>query len=304
MQKNTGQTNKRKYLITLYKTRSIVALFASVFVFLITAVSIGYELQHLDNWKENIFCFFTILSNMFAALGAVFMVPYAVEGIRKKRFELPGWIVMLQYSGAVCVAITLVTTLLLILPLVGESAVEGTNLPLHFITPPLTILLFASVESCYKLPRKSAVIALIPFWTYMIVYYINVVVIGEENGGWKDIYHIAEYWPAWVSVIIMFSIGFLIAWILLWGQNRLTDISIGRLTSMWTDDLEDADLLVEAFGLGRYMGKHCDKTSLTAPLDIFYMMHDRYGISVEALSKAFSKGALDSIEERKAKHEL
>lgn len=302
--KKPARQNKRRYLISLYHTRSVLALDASILVFCITAFSIGYELRQFDTWNTNMFCFFTILSNMFAAIGAMLMMPYAVAGIRKKRFELPGWIVMVQYSGAVCVAVTMMTTLLLLIPVEGEAAVAGTNLYLHLITPPLTIILFASVESCYKLPRWCIPVALVPYWLYMIVYYINVIVIGEENGGWKDIYHIAEFWPAWISVVGMFIAGLVIAWALLWGHNRLTDISVKRLTDMWTDDLGEADLLVEAFGLGRYMGKHCDAAGLTMPLDIFYMMHDRYGIPVESLARAFYKGALDSIEERKAKHDI
>ncbi len=288
--------SKKQYLISLYKTRSTVALAAGILVFCLTSACVIYELQHQENWGEHIFHFFTFLSNLLAAVAAILMVPYAAEGIRKKRFVLPNWIVLLQYSGAVCVAITMISTFAIVLPFQGMTAFKGTNFWLHVVSPLCTIALFGCVETGVALPKRSVAAAQIPYWIYMAVYYYNVVILGKERGGWKDIYQIASVWPVWVSVILMLAIGMITAVVLRLIHNRLCEKSIQRITRIWRDDMEDTELLIEAFGLGRYMGKHCDASDLTVPLDIFGAMRDRYGISVEALTKAFIRGALDSIE--------
>lgn len=287
--------DKKRYLISLYKTRSRVALIAGILVFCITMTCVFYELQHLDNWRENIFHYFTFISNMIAALSSIMMVPYAVEGIRKKRFILPNWIVIMQYSAAVCVGITMVTTLAIIFPTQGMTAFGGSNFWLHVVSPLCTIILFNCIETPVEISKKCVAIALIPYWIYMIVYYYEVIIVGKENGGWVDIYSIESLWPAWVSVILMFVIGFIVAVIMRIIHNRLCRKSTERMTRIWRDDMEDTELLIEAFGLGRYMGRHCDPSDITVPLDIFAAMRDRYGISIEKLTKAFIRGALDSI---------
>ena len=46
-----------------------------------------------------LFRYFTIDMNLFGAVGAGMIVPYAVEGIRKKRFSCPRWTAKLYYVG-------------------------------------------------------------------------------------------------------------------------------------------------------------------------------------------------------------
>ncbi len=69
--------------------------------------------------RESLFHYFTVLSNIFSAVGAAFMIPYAVEGIRRKRFVLPRWVVLFQYCGALGVFITLTSAVMFILPVSG-----------------------------------------------------------------------------------------------------------------------------------------------------------------------------------------
>ena len=292
---------QKQYLIDLERKRSVIALVAGILVFCITSGAVRFVIEYNVGLSESRLHYFTTLSNLLSAVGAAFMIPYAVEGIRKKRFTLPRWVVLLQYAGASCVAITMMSAICLILPTQGLSAFSGTDFWLHLITPICTIVLFQSVETGVSLTRRHTLLALIPYWAYMIVYYIMVVIIGKEKGGWSDFYMTGHFWPVWISILLMLAVGFGVATVLRVIQNRRAASSRSRITRLWREDMDPTELRIEAFGLGRYMGKHCQGSELTIPVDIFQMMAERFDVSAEDLIRAFVKGALDSMEGRDVK---
>ena len=111
--------NRKQYLISPEKSRSVAALVAGALVFAGTLLCVFWA---IDLYRSMMLQYFTLLSNLLSAIGAAFMIPYAVEGIRKKRFTLPRWVVLFQFSGAVCVSITMVAALGIILPVQGARA--------------------------------------------------------------------------------------------------------------------------------------------------------------------------------------
>ena len=288
----------KKYLIALEETRSIVALISSIIVLFCTLAAVFVMIDNNQEGEEHPLHYFTVLSNLLSATGAAFMLPFAVEGVRKKRFVLPRWVVLFQYAGATCVAITMITSLAIILPTQGIEKMTGANFWLHIVTPACTVILFQSVESGIAFRRIDIPISLAPYWTYMLIYSIMAVVIGEERGGWSDFYMTQAFWPAWVSVILMLTIGFAVSAAMRIVQNRRAEQCKKRIARTWSRDLEPTQILIEAFGLGRYIGSKCSIEELTVPLDIFAMMSERYGVPAEKLTKAYIKGALDSIGER------
>ena len=286
------QKQKKKYLIALEETRSILALAAGTLVFICTLLCVFWAIGVFD---AGMLQYYTLLSNLLAAVGAAFMIPYAVEGVRKKRFVLPRWVVLFQCAGAVCVTITMVTALGLILPTQGaRQAFEQFNFWLHVVTPLATVVLFQCVESGVSLTKREMLLALVPYWAYMLTYLVMVVLLGR----WKDIYSVTAYLPVWVSFPVMLVLGLAIAAVLRRIQNRRAAQSWSRIARMWSGDVERTELLIEAFGLGRYIGAVCDAGELTVPLDIFKAMAERYGVSIDALTKAYVKGALDAVEEK------
>ncbi len=290
----------KKYLIALEETRSIVALIASILIFLCTLASVFIMIGETEEGGESALHFFTVLSNLLSAAGAAFMLPFAVEGIRKKRFVLPRWLVVFQYAGAASVAITMVSFFLLILPTQGMGAWDGISPWLHIVTPTATVILFQCVETRVTFRRRDLFLSLIPFWTYAAVYSVMVVFIGKERGGWNDFYLTMAFWSPWISFFLMLALGFAVSLLLFVVHNKHAAQSLKRISKAWSDDLEPTELLIEAFGLGRYIGSRCPPEELTVPLDIFAAMEERFGISVERLTKAYVKGALGSLEERKA----
>ena len=290
--------SQNQYLIALEEMHSIVALVAGILIFVCALASIFVMAVDDNTAYEFPLHYFTVWSNLLSAVAAAFMIPYAVDGIKAKRFILPRWIVLLQYAGANCLAITLVSTLTIILPTQGVEAVSGTNFWLHIITPALTLILFQCVEAGVVFKRPELLLTLIPYWVYMAVYFLMVILIGEENGGWSDFYMTQAFWPAWVSALLMTTIGFLVSTILLIIHNKRAEQSWKQVKKMWSDDLEPTQLLIEAFGLGRYMGAKYTDGELAIPLDIIMVMSKQYDIPLDQLTKAYVKGALDAFEER------
>ena len=294
-------SSKKEYLISLYHTRSIIALAAGVLVVCLAMTAVASKIMVYAYAEENRLHYFTIQSNILAAAGAAFLIPYAIEGIRKKRFTLPRWLVVFHYTCASCAAITFVAALVIILPVRGLTAVTGTDFWLHLIVPVCNVILFQSLETGISLKRRDTLIALIPYWLYIIVYFIEVYVIGKENGGWSDFYMTQNFFPMWISLILMLVLGFAVASCLRMVQNRRAAQSRNRITRLWPEDMEPQEVLIEAFGLGRYMGAHCDASDLVVPVDIFTMLEERYGVGLDALTKAYIKGSLDAMKGRNLK---
>ena len=289
--------SRKEYLIGLYRTRSIIALIVGIGVLCCTISAVAWGLYRNVAGEENLFHYFTVLSNLLAAVGAVLMIPYAAEGIREKRFLVPKWVVLFQFSGTVCVAITLLSTLLIILPTQGFSqGLTGMNFWLHLIAPLLTVVLFQCVETGVSLSIKEMMAALIPYWAYMIVYFIMVYLVTPEEGGWSDIYMTKDYLPPWGVALMMFLLGLFVAFVLRLIQNKRAEGSRRRITRLWEAEMDPVELKIEAFGLGRLMGQR-KKGDAPIPMDIFEMMTERYDVTLPELIRAYRKGVQDSMEE-------
>lgn len=155
------------------------------------------------------FHLFTVFSNCVSALACFLSLPFAVEGIRKNRYDIPEWCLTLHYAGAVSVCITMIFTFCFIFPFKGpELAFGGPNLFMHVICPILCICTFLFLESEHRMTMVNTLVSLIPFAAYAVVYYINVVVLGEAGGGWRDIYMLNTMVPLWVSMPMMILLAF------------------------------------------------------------------------------------------------
>ena len=297
--KEKESKHSKKYLIALAEKHSILALCAGLLLFVCTFAAIIIWIGNYDHMEEPPLHYFTALSNLVSAIAAAFMIPYAVDGIRKKHFVLPRYIVLFQFSAATCVSVTMFTSLALILPTQGAMAVTGTNFWLHIVTPLCAVILFQCVETGVSISRHEAILCLIPYWVYIAVYFVMVVIVGKERGGWSDFYMAKAFWPAWISVILFLIIGFAMALVLRLVHNRLTVQFWKRVTRMWTDDMMPEEMLVEAFGLGRYVGRNINsEIELSVPINIFEEMSKRYGLPMEKLINAYIYGALDSIRQK------
>ena len=192
--------------------------------------------------------------------------------------------------------------LLVILPVNGDDAVTGINFWLHLVTPLLTVILFLCVETSVLYTRRDTALIHVPYWAYLVVYWVMAILIGEEKGGWRDFYNVRMLRSLWILLPILLLLGYFVAIILRRLHNYRARKGMKRISGMWSKDLEPIELKIEVFGLGRYMGAQYQGDERSMPFDIFEIMTKRYDVTMEELTRAYIRGFLDSSEEKRKRN--
>jgi len=294
----------RGYIINLSRSRSILALIASLITvgFSIYAI-VGGIIMYVKMGKSpgELFHWFTTISNTLTAFAAAMIIPFAVEGSRNKSFSYPKWIAMFHYSGIVCTTLTMTLSLGIMSWSDPETAFGGYNRYLHVLCPIMVLLAFLMVESGIRYTVRDAFLAIIPAVIYIAVYVWEVVIIGQENGGWEDMYNALTLFPLPVPVllVILFLTVLGISLLIRWFYNKLTAAREKRMNErLWPKDTNPVEINIEIFGLGRYMGAHADTKYIGLPLDLIKKIADRYDIKTETLLRPYIRGLLDSLNDR------
>ena len=301
----TRVQKERDLIIQLYRFRSVIALAASVCVVVFTfrAVVGGLITNPNEVTPErgaNLYKLFTVNSNTLSALGAAFLVPYAIEGVRRRRFSFPKWVLLVQYSGTICTTLTMIFALTLIWPVLGSLAVTGMNFWLHIVCPILAIVLLMSVESDnIRLTPGDSLLCLLPFYLYALVYISNVLLLGEQHGGWRDIYRLITYFPAFLTTPIMFLLGLSVAALLRIGYNKLSDFRHKRMVESWPDDADPTEIKISVFGVGYQTGLHSEESNIVVPMDLFDTLSEKYDLSTHELNRAYITGAEGGMRQRR-----
>ena len=294
------KTTKRIHLVNLYKWRSITALIACLITVVLTSGSVVYAVANDSSQIVNSeFEWFTVDSNCLTAFAAIMIIPYAIDGIRKKRFVYPKWALMIHYAGAICTTLTLVFALCFISWFNPELAFGEENVFLHIVCPLTVLISFFMVESSYKLTIKDTLIALIPFIAYSLLYLYNVVFARS----WDDHYMLNTFAPYYVSMPLMYLITYHIAVFIRKIHNKLVSYREKKMKILWDDDISPVEVKIEMYSLGFHAGLHQNVYDVSIPFDILYDVSNRFDISVSDLSKAYVKGAIDGLKERERNSE-
>ena len=290
--------DRHVYLIDLNKWKSAVALIACSSTFFFTLASIVSSLIQYSQvgWSlRDYFRYYTTLSNMLAAVAAVFTIPFAINGLRKKRFVYPRWLFLLHYMGTICTTMTFVFAIFFILPWDSWFAVGGTQLYLHVVCPIAILIAFELVESGYQITRKNTLNCLLPFFIYTLVYVFQVVFLGEANGGWEDLYLLNTLVPFYISLPAVWLLAYVIATLIRILANRLDDRRRKHLISFWKEDLEPVEVKTEVYGLGRLYGQLDSRSELSIPYDTLELLAERYSMDPADLLKVYMKGLTDAL---------
>ena len=165
--------------------------------------------QNFDNMGIRTFCMFTVNSNILAALSSFAIIPYAIDGLRKKEYILPNWVVVFMLTGTTAVALTFLVSLFILSPVKGFVLIfTGSRFFLHGVCPILNILAFCVFVTSHKITVKQSFFALIPVAIYAIVYFVMVVLIPKDLGGWDDFYGFATRVPIWISATVSLPLTF------------------------------------------------------------------------------------------------
>jgi hypothetical protein len=151
----------------------------------------------------------TVNSNILAAVSSFAIIPYAIDGIRRKEYSLPNWVVVFMMTGTASVALTFLVSLLVLSPVKGFVLIfTGSRFFLHGVCPILNILAFGVFVTSHKITVKQSFFALIPVAIYAIVYFVMVVLIPKDLGGWDDFYGFATRVPIWISATVILPLTF------------------------------------------------------------------------------------------------
>lgn len=290
-----------KYQISIF--RCIIALLISTAIMSILAVQIVQEVVRLDDSVAySVFVYFTTVSNIFAAYAAILTVPYALDGIFKRRYNVSTQITKLLFCGAVCVTVTMILALCLLWPINGDDAVTGYNFWCHIVCPILVLSLFAIVSREKPVRISDCIFSTIPFLLYECLYIIMVVVVGPEHGGWEDFYCILKAMPIGVAIPAITGAVFLIAFVFRAVHNSRAKV---RREKMIEDIIrfyqpeDGTDLRFMLYEMGEFMGGYDGQYELTIPIQLLQILAEQYSdIQLDDMVKIYTKGALNYIKNK------
>ena len=290
-----NKDKKRVHLINLFRWRSIVALCACLVTLFFSLVPIGYSLQYksLDGIRH-LFRYFTNDTNIMTALAAVLIVPYAIEGISKKRLTYPKWLQRIHYAGTTNLLLILVFSVCFISQYDPVLAFGNANFFLHIICPIMITISFFMTEANYPLDRKDNLIALIPVFSYACLYLYKVIIAKT----WPDLYMLNAYIPFYVSAVLMFLLAYLLGWLIRFLYNKLRSFREKKLKLIWGEELDPVTIRIEIYSLGFHAGLHENKENISVPMDILQDVADRFDLKVEDLAKAYLKGTIEGLKEK------
>ncbi len=201
------------------------------------------EDENFDHMGLQTFCMFTVVSNIFCAAGMAMVIPYTLDGLRTRNYHMPRWIVNVVYMGVTAVTLTFLVSLFILAPVKGFLLIfTGSRFFLHAICPLLAIDAFCFFMSEKRLELKDSLLALIPVFIYAVIYYVMVVVVGEENGGWSDFYGFLTRLPTWVPLTVIMPLTFLIATVIRVLHNRSFDRRKAEEAAHFTAVLRNTDI--------------------------------------------------------------
>ena len=288
--------NKKVHLVNLFKWRSTIALIACLITIFLTSGSVIYGiLTDTTDSVQTEFRWFTIDSNILTAFAALMILPFAIDGILKKRFTYPKWMLIIHYQGTICTTLTMIFVLCFISWYDPHLAFGEENFFLHIICPLAVLISFFMVESNHRLTKKETLLGLIPFTIYSVMYFYNVVITKR----WDDLYQLNTLAPFYVSLPLMLILAYGIALIIRLIHNYLSRYRERKMKQIWDEDLDPVTIKIEVYSLGVHSGMYQDKEDLSVPFDILEEISKKFDIRLEELANAYIKGSIDGMKQKK-----
>lgn len=217
-----------------YKFKNLLALFFNIAIAFIIIVTVASFFKKINYFSELDFCakigynklkvrgtnvlhYFTIDSNLFAAIACIFMIPENIKVITGKQKVISTPTLGLKYMATVALTVTMITVTAYLVPTQGfAKAFAKRNLILHLVTPIMMLVSFMLLENGF-IKFYHMLLSLIPISLYGVMYYYKVV----YTGNWDDIYGFNKDGRWLLSVIVMSTGSILIALLLLSIQKSL-----------------------------------------------------------------------------------
>ena len=252
--------------------------------------------ENFDHMGLRTFCMFTVNSNILAAAAMAMVIPYTMDGLRTHNYYLPRWIVDVVYAAVTAVALTFLVSLFILSPAKGFILIfTGSRFFLHAVCPILAVVAFCFFMTQKDLGILDSLFSLIPVLIYAGVYLVMVGVIGEENGGWNDVYGFVTYVPWWAAAAGIMPVTFLISTGIRVLHNRARDRRKTEETAFLTQNMADADVrrIVAAMARTRSSAKILDIVIPTRVIQVL-IKYSGSDCTLEEASQIYLKEYMES----------
>lgn len=271
-------TNARK----VNKIRYISGIVICSLVIVLTFVALSLSLS--DYFKSGsseagigTLKMFTTLSNILAAFSAAMCLPFQIDGLRRDRYHLPSWIVIVMYVGTVGVFLTFSSAMTLITAYQGfvKAMFAKSSLFMHTINPILITILFVLVISDARIKFSYSFIAMIPVAVYMLLYFFMVFVFKV----WNDHYKTNAFFPWPISLILMLALSFGICQLIRVLHN-LTNKRVVQIIERYYKESPDFAYEKVSFAIAHLAELeskfYYEGDDVYIPVDIIQLLSDRY----------------------------
>lgn len=202
---------------------NILSLISNAVVLILTAYSvISFFIKGGDaNMKvrdEKCFEYFTVDSNVLVSIASAVMIVFNIMSFSKGGFDAPVWALVFKLVGSTAVGLTFLVVCTMLAPFSDKgyfSLFEGAGFFMHLISPVLAMLSFVLFEGGTKIGYINILFALIPTVIYAVVYFIMVMIVGEEKGGWNDFYGFNKGGKWYITAPVIIGMTALIAFALI-----------------------------------------------------------------------------------------
>ncbi len=265
-------------VIKVTRRQCLFAMFSSAIVVICVIVAVTMNLttvydENFDHMGLRTFCMFTVNSNILCGISMSLLFPYTLDGLRKRNYHIPKWVIIIVFAGVTAVALTFLVSLFLLAPVKGFRLIfSGSRFFLHGLCPILAIVAFCVFINEQKLSFAETFFALIPVFIYAIVYTVMVLGIGEEKGGWNDFYEFFTRVPPWVSLVAIMPLTFLIATGIRLLHNRAYRFRREEEAACYSELFADMDVRKAVAAMARFNSTTMKVADILVPARVISIM--------------------------------
>ena len=273
---NARKTNKMRFILGITICSLVVVMtFTALSLSLTDFFKTGSTEAGIGTLKM-----FTTISNSIAAFAAAMCLPFQIDGLRRDRYRLPSWIVIVMYAGTVGVFLTFIMSMTIVSAYQGfvETMFTKAGLFMHTINPILITVLFVLVISDMRIKFSYSFFSLIPVCIYMVLYFVMVFVAKV----WTDHYQTNTFMPWPVTLILVVIVSFGISQGLRVLHNLMNKLISKRIERYYKESPDfDFPLVSNAIAhLAKLESKfYYEGDDVYIPVDIIQFLSDRYNAS-------------------------
>ena len=238
--------------------------------------------ENFDHMGLQTFCMFTVNSNILTALAMMLCIPYTVDGLRTGYYHLPDWVVILMHMAVTAISLNFLISLCILAPVKGFALIYGgSRFFLHGVCPVLAILTFCCFICSHLIRLKESFLSLIPVFIYAVLYFIMVVVIGEEHGGWNDFYGFATRLPVWIPAVVIMPLTFGLATLLRLAHNKTCLNRRAKDAELYREAYSGKDLREVIAEMARSRRTEMKTKSIVVPSQVIGYMIENTGSDLD-----------------------